>query len=85
MVVKAMKEEPNHTNAASPLEEIDSLIGVLRKKFDGNNVKAIQIKKFAKEVKRYGLIDSGATNNVREAKDNENFKGIAPIEVEAAK
>ena len=46
-----MKEKPNHNNTASPLEELDSLIGVLRKKFDGNIATAIKIKKFAKEEK----------------------------------
>ena len=47
-------------------------------------MKAIKIKKFAKEEQRCGSLDSRATSNVREVKDNENFKGIAPIEVEVA-
>ena len=44
MVVKAVKGKPNH-NTASPLEELDSLIGVLRKKCDGDIAKARKIKK----------------------------------------
>ena len=34
--------------------------------------------------KRFGLLDSGAANNVREAKKKENFKGLVPIEIEVA-
>ena len=44
----------------------------------------MKIKKFTKEEKRDGLLDSGATNNVREVKDSENFKGIIPIAAEVA-
>ena len=47
-------------------------------------MKAIKIKKFRKNEKRFGLLDSGATNNVRELKKKENFKGLVPIEVEVA-
>jgi hypothetical protein len=34
--------------------------------------------------KRYGLLDSGATQNVRELKVNEDYRGLFPIEVEVA-
>ena len=30
------------------------------------------------------MLKSRATDNVREVKDNENFKGIVPIQVEVA-
>ena len=30
------------------------------------------------------MLDSGTTNNVREAKKKENYKGLVPIEVEVA-
>ena len=44
MVVEAMKEKPNHTNTASPVEEPDSLIAALRKKFEGNKFERIELK-----------------------------------------
>ena len=47
-------------------------------------VQAIQLNKVSKTEKRYGLIDSGATPNVRELKDNEDYKRLFPIEVEVA-
>ena len=47
-------------------------------------MKAIKIRKICKDDKRFGLLDSGATNNVREVKKKENYKGLIPIEVEVA-
>ena len=44
----------------------------------------IKIKKFCKDEKQFGLLDSGATKHVREVKKKENFKGLVPIEVEVA-
>ena len=44
--------------------------------------KTIQIRKIRKDEKRHGLLDSGATNNVREVKKKDNLKGLVPIEVE---
>ena len=46
--------------------------------------KTIKIRKIKKDEKRYGLLDSGATNNVREVKKKESLKGLAPIAVEMA-
>ena len=48
------------------------------------SVKAIKIEKICKDEKRFGLLDSGATDNVREVKKKENYKGLIPIEVEVA-
>ena len=62
---------------------MDALIATLKNKFVGS-VKAIKIRKIRKDQKRFGLLDSGATNNVREAKKKENYKGLIPIEVEVA-
>ena len=47
-------------------------------------VQAIQLNKVSKTEKRYGLIDSGATHNVRELKEHEDYQGLFPIEVEVA-
>ena len=38
----------------------------------------------SKTEEMYGLIDSGATHNVRELKENEDYRGLFPIEVEVA-
>ena len=38
----------------------------------------------SKTERRYGLVDSGATHNVRELKVNEDYRGLFPIEVEVA-
>ena len=46
--------------------------------------KTIKVKRINKDEKRYGLLDSGATNNVRELKKKESLKGLVPIEVEIA-
>ena len=63
-VIKHMKEKEKVNN---PIEELDALINTLKKKFEGS-VQAIKIRKICKDEKRFGLLDSGATNNVREAK-----------------
>ena len=46
--------------------------------------KTIKIRKVRKDERRYGLLDSGATNNVREVKKKASLKGLVPIEVEVA-
>ena len=46
--------------------------------------KTIKIKKINKDETTYGLLDSGATNNVREVKKGESLKGLETIEVEIA-
>ena len=42
------------------------------------------MRKVRQNKKMNGLLDSGATNNVRELKKNEDYKGLIPIEVELA-
>ena len=46
--------------------------------------KTIKVKRINKDEKRYGLLDSGATNNVREVKKKESLAGCKPVEVEVA-
>ena len=47
-------------------------------------VKAFRTKKIHPEEERFGLLDSGATHNVRELKDDEDYQSLIPIEVEVA-
>ena len=67
----------------NPIEELDTLLATLKKTIEGQ-VKTIEIRKTCKDEKRKGLLDSGATNNVREVKINESLKGLVPIKVEIA-
>jgi len=78
MMIKALKEGPKTTQG----EELDTLIGSLKKKLEVN-VKVIKVRKITSEV-RYGLLDSGATNNVRELEESEDLQGVIPIDVEVA-
>ena len=59
------------------------MLETLKKTMDAK-AKTIKIRKVKKDEKRYGLLDSGATNNVREMKKKESVKGLIPIEVEVA-
>jgi len=77
-VVKALKS----SSASTQLEDLDSIIGSIKDKL-GVNVKAIKIKRLNEDLK-FGLLDSGATNNVRAIKDNEDMSFASPIEVEVA-
>ena len=76
MIVKAIKEK-------SEEENIDLIVDSLKQRI-GAKTKAVKIKKVNPEVRRYGLLDSGSTNNVREIKDDEDLEGVVPIEVEVA-
>ena len=75
-----MKEKERINN---PIEELDALLATLKKTFEGQ-AKTIKIRKICEDENRYVLLDSGATNNVREMKKKENYKGLVPIEVEVA-
>ena len=48
------------------------------------SLKTKKIRNVQTDEKRYGLLDSGATNNVREMKKKERYKGLIPIEIEVA-
>ena len=52
------------------MEDLESLIQSLQT-LNTNRVKAIKVKKMTKEEKRYGLLDPGATHNVRKIKKEE--------------
>ena len=80
MMIKALKERPS--TQGERVEDLDTLIGSLKKKLDVN-VKTIKITKCV-DI-RYGLLDSGATNNVREVEEEgEDLSSVIPIEVEVA-
>ena len=65
------------------MEELSSILDTIKKRMDVK-AKTIEIRKVRKDERRYGLLDSGATNNVREVKKKESVKGLIPIEVEVA-
>ena len=77
MMIKALR-----SGSSSKGEDLDSLIGSLKKKLDVN-IKVIKVKKISSD-ERYGLLDSGATNNVREVEEEEDLEGVVPIDVEVA-
>ena len=79
-VVKMLKEKDRINN---PLEELGLIVETIKKTMEVK-AKTIKIKRINKDEKRYGLLDSGATNNVREAKKKESLKGFKPVEVEIA-
>ena len=59
------------------------MIESIKKTFDAK-AKTIKVKRINKDEKRYGLLDSGATNNVRAVKKRESLAGCKPVEVEIA-
>jgi hypothetical protein len=79
-VVKMLKEKDRINN---PLEELGLIVETIKKTMEVK-AKTIKIKRINKDEKRYGLLDSGATNNVREVKKRENLAGCKPVEVEIA-
>ena len=80
-MVKKIKKKVHN-----PVEELATILDTLRKSIDAKTkaIKAIKIRKVKKDERRHGLLDSGATNSVREMKKNESMKGLIPIEVEVA-
>jgi len=79
-MIKMLKEKDR---VANPLEGLGLFVDTIRKTMEVK-AKTIKIKRINKDEKRYGLLDSGATNNVRELKKKESLKGLVPIEVEIA-
>ena len=54
------------------------------KRFKTSQANTMKIKRLGQEEKRYGLLDSRATCNVREIKKDENYEGLVPVELEVA-
>ena len=79
-VIKTLKEKERINN---PMEELSMIVDTIKKTMDVK-AKTIKIRKIRKDERRYGLLDSGATKNVREVKTKESLKGLVPIEVEVA-
>ena len=76
MMVKTMKEKTRTKG-----EDLDGLIGTLRERMNAN-IKVIKVKKVSDE--RWGLLDSGASNNVIEWNKDDEGEDIVPIQVEVA-
>lgn len=83
LVIKALKDKQRLKEAQSSTNDLESIIDTL-KYYSNKRIKAIQLNKVSKTEKRDGLVDSGATRNVRELKVNEDYRGLFPIEVEVA-
>ena len=66
--MKLLKEKEKINN---PAEELQAMFETLKKTTDAK-AKTIKIRIVKKDEKRYGLLDSGATNNVREMKKKKN-------------
>ena len=79
-VVKMLKEKDRINNT---LEELGLTIETIKKTMEVK-AKTIKVKRINKDEKRYGLLDSGATNNVREVKKKASLAGCKPVEVEIA-
>jgi hypothetical protein len=77
------KSDKDKEKNNDPIEELDTIVATLKKTFEGQ-LKTIKIRKICKDEKRFGLLDSGATNNVREVKDDEDMDGVIPIEMQVA-
>ena len=61
-MIKMLKEKERINN---PMEELGLLVDTIKKTMEVK-AKTIKIRKIKKDEKRYRLLDSGATNNVRE-------------------
>ena len=66
-VIKTLKEKGTTKSNPNSFDDVESIIDT-SKMFQVNKIKAIKIKKVGREDRRYGLLDSGATHNVREVK-----------------
>ena len=73
----------NYWNQSNP-EELETLVDVLTKLNAKIGFKAIRIKEERNPEEQYGLLDSGASHCVREAKDDEKFHSLIPIKVNVA-
>jgi hypothetical protein len=80
---KAAEKKQQQTEGQSSKNDLETIVDTL-KHYGSRKIKAIQLNKVSKTEKRYGLIDSGATHNVRELKAKEDYRGLFPIEVEVA-
>ena len=64
MVIKASNEKEKLNEIQKPENSLESIVDTL-KHFSNKKVKATKIKRVTKEERRFGLLDSGATHNVR--------------------
>ena len=64
-------------------DEVKALIDSLHT-ISTSKIKTIRIKKINHEEQRFGIIDSGATHNVREVRDDDQLERMTPTEVQVA-
>ena len=76
MVIKALKGNEKIETPQNTVEDFESMIDSL-KNFH-TKVKTFKIKKVEKKDKRIGLLDSGATRDVRAIKKDENYADVLP-------
>ena len=80
-IIKTLKEKKPERSPKS-IDDMDTIIETLRL-FDGK-VKTIRIKRVGQEQIKYGLLDSGATHNVRAIRSDEDYESLVPVEVQVA-
>jgi hypothetical protein len=80
-VIKTMRERRELLESQSNPEDLDTLADVLTKLNTKIGFKALRIKEERDQEEQYGLLDSGATHCVREAKDEEELHSLIPIKV----
>ena len=81
-VIKTLKEKNPEKSSPKSIDDVETIIETL-KLFNGK-VKTIRIKRVGHEEMKYGLLDSGATHNVRAIRSDEDYKSLVPIEVQVA-
>ena len=70
-VIKTMRERRELLESQSNPEDLETLVDVLTKLNTKIGYKALRIKDEKNPEEQYGLLDSGASHYVREAKDDE--------------
>ena len=53
-------------------------------KLVNSKIKTVRIKRVGQEQIKYGLLDSGATHNVRAIRSDEDYESLVPIEAQVA-
>ena len=61
-------------------EEVKALIASLQST-PTTRIQTVRVKKVSEGQERFGILDSGATHNVRELRDEEDVRRFVPTEV----
>ena len=78
-VAKAVREKKDFSKEDTD-DEVKALIASLQS-IPTTKIKTARVKKSSEGQERFGILDSGATHNVRELKDEEDVRRLAPTEV----